>query len=1440
MPRRKVNYYTYTPGAAGAGTVRFQNVAPGVTSLDDILMITNVTRNVVIYNFSDPNRGGTMVFDPNSVEAPFETAQNGQVTLTLNYDTSSHSATDVLQIYVETIETRTRPYDFGLDAVERQRVGIPRSMIDADFEYGLQTTKWSGFSTWRQVPTVYELAGTDFLPNIFGYATMLSGGATQSATGGGNINLGVAFPPAVNSIVTLNVLNQGNSYLINGNAGAVAGGTNLYNNRQAGQYLIDTSGSWFINDYYLLVRNAQGFYTGTAAQYSPHAGVDPATGANAVHITNDYPITAANGGAYQRTFTVTSTADYRAGDIIQVVGLPTIDGISSTVNLNVYRTLTGAQTVSTANINLASIVANAAWAAIDANGIMAVEVGSLGSGTYELMAFTTISTTTAVVNRYINGTNPGKLSTFNGSRVYRIASNAHVETMRIDSVESATELSVTRGWFGVNANATMPSGSVVSLVNFRGDWESNTEILKYAAPVNTTGLYIHQAGENFSGQTVNKEHFANVRFQRQFSNAAGVGGTIGTALGSSPLRTAPYGTTLIKLTGMFVAGNTSMPMVVINANTHAIPQFGGNNVGLGTGLNGATNVAAFVSTVGVTGALNNSNVEGIFINQISDTNYIGFYPKFADPRPVGTPLLSSDTAIRFRRAAPFQGANLLLAGNSYVISSDQATPSLITVETGQPHGLVPGLPIQVVMFASNNKMSLGNHDTHGSGLFVIANVATPERFTFIAKPGAPVRNSPSGTYPNNVTLRANIFPFPTSIVKHRPVDGGTNIGINAPTNGWEATRQTRKYFRYQSGKGMMFTTGTQFQPVFTIANIQANGTTFTGDVGITIRTVNEHALQRGAGIYLYNVGTSGYTGGYLVNDIITPFIFRVMATTTLGNATPQFLGNSSTDIKSQPRVAVTNWKGAKVRSGMFDDANGVFWEYDGQYLWAVKRSATYELAGTVAVSANDNKVVGDENVRFMDTLREGDDIQIRGMVHTVTRVSSQRVIYISPVFRGIQNAFGVGVSIVREKRVRSAKFNLDKLDGTGPSGYAINLIKMQMVAIQYTWYGAGFIDWGMRANDGRMIWAHREKNNNVNDEGYMRSGNLPARYQAANKGAIDMLAVDLAADAGVDYVGNIRVYNIDEFPTANVSYPTTVKINSELINYTAKYPDPSGPAGNLELAQGTSRGVSNTVFLLGKSHVIGGANTAVAHSTGSSVLVFGVTASPDLNHWGSAVILDGDFDVDRTYSFTIAVTNVTIATPGQPWTLFMIRLAPSIGAGLPGALGVKDVLNRAQLLLQNCYVNLAAAQARCLLQAIANPTNIAAANWVNVNSLATNFAPSFSQFVANTGGVNSPASQITWAPTSTGVQGATVIPSGSTTNQIAWASGGEQLFSIPVTQTNSGFIDLSKVKEIGGAIVPGDTVYPNGPEIVAFNIVPVSATFNSAIDLQLTWIESQA
>lgn len=64
-------------------TVTFTDYA--TIRLDSILLITNVTDNIIIYNFADPLLGGTVL---NNV-------------LTLTYDTSSMDDADKLQIFYE-------------------------------------------------------------------------------------------------------------------------------------------------------------------------------------------------------------------------------------------------------------------------------------------------------------------------------------------------------------------------------------------------------------------------------------------------------------------------------------------------------------------------------------------------------------------------------------------------------------------------------------------------------------------------------------------------------------------------------------------------------------------------------------------------------------------------------------------------------------------------------------------------------------------------------------------------------------------------------------------------------------------------------------------------------------------------------------------------------------------------------------------------------------------------------------------------------------------------------------------------------------------------------------------------------------------------------------------------------------------------------------------
>jgi len=73
----------FSPGAASVGTLTF---AGRTFTLNQILVVTNVTRNQIIYNFADETTGA--VSFSNNV-------------LTLDVDTSTHSSGDVLQAFVD-------------------------------------------------------------------------------------------------------------------------------------------------------------------------------------------------------------------------------------------------------------------------------------------------------------------------------------------------------------------------------------------------------------------------------------------------------------------------------------------------------------------------------------------------------------------------------------------------------------------------------------------------------------------------------------------------------------------------------------------------------------------------------------------------------------------------------------------------------------------------------------------------------------------------------------------------------------------------------------------------------------------------------------------------------------------------------------------------------------------------------------------------------------------------------------------------------------------------------------------------------------------------------------------------------------------------------------------------------------------------------------------
>jgi hypothetical protein len=1318
MARKRIYEYVFTPGTAGLGTVQVQDRI----NLEDFLAIYDTTTNTSIYNFGAPTQGGTVSFSPSPI-AGLPNAYAGVTTLNLDLDTSTLSANDKLAIYVEDRNISTQPWEFGLDAIGRARTSNPESLIDADFEYGLQNTKWQNVSTINNIPSFYEDVGADLVYNTNGYPTFLSSTNLLTSNADTSINAADSGTPA-----------------------------------------------WITNDYALLISQTQGNVTPFVSSY----------------------LTANVNSSAERTFTVASTTGVSALDNIILIGLPTSGGTTTAVS-NITST-------ATVLVN----VTNAAAAGIVAGTYIIVETNT--AGIYEVMAVTTVVTNAVTVVRQSNGSNPGGVNIDTGKAVFVVST---LEVAQVQEVTDSTTLQLNRGWYNIPAANTFPSGTVFQKLS------SNVELVKMTT-VNT--------GVNGT-QTISRSQF-----------------------NTTALTTAGVGSPLIRMTGIFYGGSNTIPQVAVNVTDTPL------------------DANEYVSLQNTSA----TNAEGINIVFLGETNNFAYYPRRALNVAPGYPINQTDTAVR--QAFPYTGADLDVVS----VASDGGNPSIITITTLYAHGLFPGCPITVDMTAGTNA-------SYAEGSFIVNAIPSTTTFQFTARTGAVV----SGSLAAIVNVRSN------AVFQSRPFDGGVLMGPGTPTRGASATRVTKKYFRYQSGKGILFSTGTVLAPTLDVTAVTASGTAINSN--ITITTDLEHGLNAGATVALSGVTTSGYDDtGYVVTTITSDTAFVVQAQNTLGSATPV--------LGQQPRINVTGWQGASIRAGLFDDQNGLFWENNGITVNAVQRTSTFQTAGLVNVSVGSNLVTGDGNCRFQDQLNVGDVVVIRGMTHSVASIINNNRMTVVPTFRGVANQTRVKMALRNEIRVRQQDFNIDRLDGTGPSGFTLDASKMQMYALEYSWYGAGTVIWMLRGQDGKFNWAHRRPNNNLSNEAYMRSGNLPARYEAINETPVS--ALDGAIN---DSQTTITLVDATDYPPASVTYPAYVMIDSEVIKY-------SGKSGN-DLT-GCTRAATFTQWAEGQSRSYT-SSAATSHADNAGVILISNTCVPLVSHWGSAVIMDGNFNGDEGFSFTYNRSNYGLpATTGASQTAFLMRLAPSVSNSVIGDLGQRDLINRAQLTLETLTVNVSAG--RYLVTGILNPNNIDSANtvWAGLNNAGGGFQPSFTQFAVaprynneTTGGVQAAplntvggfqrsgtmtlsgsvrtfsglsltnvsssgstanvtvqlsAGRTTYATNTTSISiqnpgsgyavGDTVKILGTSlggstpTNDLnltvaavsADITGGERLFAIPIQATGVNNLDLTQIKQIGQSSIPGTGTYPNGPEVLAVVITALTAQSAPVGEIQLSFQESQA
>jgi hypothetical protein len=651
---------------------------------------------------------------------------------------------------------------------------------------------------------------------------------------------------------------------------------------------------------------------------------------------------------------------------------------------------------------------------------------------------------------------------------------------------------------------------------------------------------------------------------------------------------------------------------------------------------------------------------------------------------------------------PIGGTNTL---NRWRATVDGGAPiSTVTAIFDQPHGIYPG---NLIVVSGTNSFD---------GNWQVTKVATQTTLEFALD-----RQQSAVSVPTT----ALIFAKGDGYVVQRPYDGGVSLSTATNSMGSTTIRQTRRYFRYQSGKGMQFSTGAQLTPVYDVEQLFINGGAIGTNV-VTVKTVQDHGMQAGVTVDIEGVKTrfdyNPFNGNnFTVKRVIdvNTFEYEVNLTSVLP-VVDQNPGGTNVYVHAR------KWFGAVTRTGMFDDQNGFYFEYDGQKMFVCRRHSEKEGIGRVNVIKNSSFVTG-LNTQFRKQLVVGQNIVIKGSSYKVIAINSATSINVAPAYRGATGN-RTRYLITQSDRYPQDEWNVDKFDGEGPSGYKLDMGRMQMVYIDYTWYGAGTIRFGMRGPDGKIFFCHRIPQNNVNNSAYQRSGNLPARYEVSNDPSIfTKMVAGPSGNLGSQLGPNDTTLYVEDgrnFPAAGYLYVRDA-VNCEIMRYTSVGAfDPVKRGYPITIAE---RRASITNVYPDTPFTFSGTTTPVTFTPDSSITGVGNDAqvavqsitqncAPIISHWGSSVIMDGRFDNDENFIFTGGMTKLLNVAAGVTRPLLALRLAPSVDNGIARNFGIRELVNRMQLQLNSIGVT---TNGQFRIDAVLNPNQIFYDNYAPATLVAT-------------------------------------------------------------------------------------------------------------------------
>lgn len=137
--------------------------------------------------------------------------------------------------------------------------------------------------------------------------------------------------------------------------------------------------------------------------------------------------------------------------------------------------------------------------------------------------------------------------------------------------------------------------------------------------------------------------------------------------------------------------------------------------------------------------------------------------------------------------------------------------------------------------------------------------------------------------------------------------------------------------------------------------------------------------------------------------------------------------------------------------------------------------------------------------------------------------------------------------VMTEIRVPKSDWNVDKMDGTGPSGKILDLTKAQILWMDVEWLGLGTVRIGFII-DGEFILCHRFNHANIIMTTYITTASLPLRYEiknidvTANNSTLKQICSSVISEGGYELRGLQQAVGTPitapkDLTTAGVFYP---------------------------------------------------------------------------------------------------------------------------------------------------------------------------------------------------------------------------------------------------------------------------------------------------------------